>query len=41
VKLDSECAGYCATVMAMSEMREWVAAAKTEPDEVPELDVEF
>jgi glutathione S-transferase len=27
--------------MAMPEMKEWVAAAKTEPDEVMELDVEF
>ena len=41
VKLDSECAAYCATIMAMPEMKEWVAAAKTEPDEVLELDVEF
>jgi glutathione S-transferase len=41
VKLDSEFAAYCATIMAMPEMKEWVAAAKTEPDEVLELDVEF
>ena len=41
VKLDSECAAYCATIMAMPEMKEWVEAAKTEPDEVLELDVEF
>jgi glutathione S-transferase len=41
VKLDSECAAYCATIMAMPEMKEWVAAALTEPDEVLELDVEF
>src|ERR1700687_5969259 len=41
VKLDSECAAYCATIMAMPEMKEWVAAAKTEPDEMLELDVEF
>ena len=31
----------CATIMAMPYMREWVAAALTEPDEVEELDVEF
>jgi glutathione S-transferase len=41
VKLDSDCAAYCATIMDMPAMREWVAAAKAEPDEVVELDVEF
>ncbi len=41
VKLDSDCAAYCATVMAMQPMREWTDAAKAEPDEVVELDVEF
>lgn len=41
VKLDSECAAYAQTIMAMPAMQEWVAGAKTEPDEVAELDVEF
>jgi glutathione S-transferase len=41
VKLDSDCAAYCATIMDMPPMREWVAGAKAEPDEVVELDVEF
>lgn len=41
VKLDSDCTAYCATVMALPQMREWVDAAKAEPDEVVELDVEF
>jgi glutathione S-transferase len=41
VKLDPACAGYCQAVMAMPHMGEWVAAAKNEPDEVLELDVEF
>jgi glutathione S-transferase len=41
IKLDSDCAGYCKTVMAMPQMQEWVEAAKAEPDEVVELDVEF
>jgi len=41
VKLDNDCAAYCATIMAMPPMREWVQAAKAEPDEVLELDVEF
>jgi glutathione S-transferase len=41
VALNTDCAAYCATIMAMPHMQEWVAAAKTEPDEVMELDVEF
>jgi glutathione S-transferase len=41
VKLDDDCAGYCNTIMAMPAMREWIAAAKAEPDELEELDVEF
>ena len=41
VKLDPACATYCQTVMAMPFMKEWVEAAKNEPDEVEELDVEF
>ena len=41
VRLDSDCAGYCKAVMAMPQMQEWVEAAKAEPDEVVELDVEF
>ena len=41
VKLDPDCAGLCQTIMAMPEMQEWIEAAKAEPDEVVELDVEF
>lgn len=41
VKLDKACAAYCETIMAMPLMQEWIAAAKEEPDEVEELDVEF
>ena len=41
VKLDSDCAAYCKAIMALPAMREWVEAAKAEPDEVVELDVEF
>jgi glutathione S-transferase len=41
LKLDSECSAYCAIIMAMPHVKEWVAAALTEPDEVHELDVEF
>jgi glutathione S-transferase len=32
---------YCDTIMAMPEMREWVAAARAEPDDIAELDMEF
>jgi glutathione S-transferase len=41
LKLDAVCAAYCRTIMAMPHMQEWVAAAKTEPEDVMELDVEF
>jgi len=32
---------YCHTIMAMPLMKEWIEAAKAEPDELEELDVEF
>jgi glutathione S-transferase len=41
VKLDPKCAAYCKTIMAMPYMEEWMTAAKSEPDELEELDVEF
>jgi glutathione S-transferase len=41
VKLPKPCADYCKTIMAMPEMKEWVAAAKAEPEEIEELDMEF
>lgn len=41
VKLNKACYEYCKTIMAMPEMKEWVAAAKAEPDEIEELDMEF
>ncbi len=41
VKLDSVCAAYGRTIMAMPYMSEWIEAAKNEPHEVQELDVEF
>lgn len=41
VKLDKTCAAYCQRVMAMPEMTEWVEAAKREPDDIDELDMEF
>lgn len=41
VKLDPRCLQYCATIMAMPEMKEWVAAALLEPDDIDELDMDF
>ncbi len=41
VKLDAICARYCKTIMALPYMEEWITAAKTEPEDLEELDVEF
>jgi glutathione S-transferase len=41
VTLPKPCAAYCKTIMAMPEMKEWIAAAKAEPEEIEELDMEF
>ena len=41
VKLNKPCSDYCRTIMAMPEMKEWLAAAKREPEEIEELDMEF
>ncbi|HLG89943.1 MAG TPA: glutathione S-transferase family protein [Alphaproteobacteria bacterium] len=41
VKLDPVCAAYCQAIMALPAMQEWIAAAKAEPDDLEELDVEF
>jgi glutathione S-transferase len=41
IKRDASCAAYCKAIMALPYMEEWIAAAKTEPDELEELDVEF
>jgi len=41
VAIDPVSAQYCRTIMALPQMQEWIAAAKVEPDELEELDVEF
>ena len=41
VKLDASSAAYCKTVMAMPFMQQWIEAARAEPEELEELDVEF
>ena len=41
VPTDELCQAYCDTIFAMPEMQEWIAAAKAEPEDVEELEVEF
>ena len=41
VKLDRTSLLYCSQIMAMPEMKEWTAAAKLEPDDIDELDMDF
>jgi glutathione S-transferase len=41
VQIDQVCAGYRDAVLALPAMREWIAAAEAEREEVLELDVEF
>jgi glutathione S-transferase len=41
VAVDPRSNDYCNTIMAHPLMQEWIAAAKVEPDELEELDVEF
>lgn len=41
VALDRLCADYCETILALPDMAEWIEAARTEPDELEELEAEF
>jgi glutathione S-transferase len=41
VQLDSECSAYRDHILAWAPVVEWSDAAKVEPDEMEELDVEF
>ena len=41
VPLDDACATYCARIMALPQMAEWIGAARSEPDELEELGAEF
>jgi glutathione S-transferase len=41
VKLDPVCAAYSETILQWSLLQEWIDAAKTEVEEVSELEVEF
>jgi glutathione S-transferase len=41
VELDEVCAAYCRRIMDLPEMQEWIAAAREEPEDIDELEVEF
>lgn len=41
VALDSICQNYCKHIMALTQMQNWIAEAKLEPDDFDELDAEF
>jgi glutathione S-transferase len=41
VKLNKACILYCKTIMAMPEMQAWVKAAREEPEDIEELDMDF
>jgi glutathione S-transferase len=41
VKMDADCSAYCQRIMTMPEIQDWISAAKLEPDDFDELDMEF
>jgi glutathione S-transferase len=41
VKLEPRLKAYAEMIMAMPEMVEWIAAAKAEPADIEELEVEY
>jgi glutathione S-transferase len=41
VPLDKTCAAYSKRILELPAMREWIAAAKLEPDDIDELEAEF
>jgi glutathione S-transferase len=41
VSLDGRCRDYCDRIVGLPEMREWIEAARSEPDEIEEFEVEF
>ena len=41
VALDAQCEAYADRILALAEMREWIAAAALEPEDIDELDMEF
>lgn len=41
VALPAQCASYCKTIMALPDMKQWIDAARLEPEEIDELDMDF
>jgi len=41
VHLDPDIVAYCRRILDLPEMREWIAAAREETEDIDELDVEF
>ncbi|MPT24429.1 MAG: glutathione S-transferase, partial [Starkeya sp.] len=41
VPLDPQSRAYCATMLALPAMQDWIDDARAEPEEMEELDVEF
>lgn len=41
IALDPVCERYCDQILSMPEIKEWMAAAIAEPDDIEELEVEF
>lgn len=41
VPLDARCDAYCDRIMDLPEMREWIEAARAEPDAIEEFESEF
>jgi glutathione S-transferase len=41
VKVDPASTAYCEHVWAWPDLAEWVAAAKLEPEQIEELEIEF
>jgi glutathione S-transferase len=41
VKLDARLKAYASMIMALPEMQEWIEAAKAEPADIEELEVEY
>ncbi len=41
VKLEPACEAYRQRIMALPQMQEWIEAAKLEPEDIEELDMEF
>lgn len=41
VKVDHVSAEYCRHILALPQIQEWIAAAKLEPEDIEELEVEF